>query len=158
MNTSKKALALCHAIEAAGASEQLTHCSILASGLMNEIATLEEADAVLKARINQPLCITETDVIEFLSAKAKELNRLTNNSYASVGISITETLYNGNPGQSIRCNAYVDGCKSHRDTNSLDVAIGLIVAEMAPAARVEALRAQAAKLLAEADSLSPVQS
>lgn len=39
MNTSEKALALCHAIEAAGASEQLTKCSVLASELRAAILT-----------------------------------------------------------------------------------------------------------------------
>lgn len=36
-STSEKASALCHAIEAAGASEQLTKCSVLASELRSEI-------------------------------------------------------------------------------------------------------------------------
>jgi|GEM_PF-4464375 len=37
MTTSKKALALCHAIEAAGASKALTKCSVLASELHAEL-------------------------------------------------------------------------------------------------------------------------
>lgn len=37
-NLAEKALALCHAIEAAGASEQLTKCSVLASELRADIA------------------------------------------------------------------------------------------------------------------------
>jgi hypothetical protein len=41
MKTSEKALALCHAIEAAGASEALTKCSVLASELHTEIVKWE---------------------------------------------------------------------------------------------------------------------
>lgn len=37
MNTSEKSLVLCYAIEAAGASEALTKCSVLASELRTEI-------------------------------------------------------------------------------------------------------------------------
>lgn len=40
--TSQKALALCHAIEAAGASEALTKCSVLASELHTEIQVKEK--------------------------------------------------------------------------------------------------------------------
>lgn len=42
MKTSEKALALCYAIEAAGASEQLTKCSVLASELHHEIVLLQD--------------------------------------------------------------------------------------------------------------------
>lgn len=41
MTTSQKALALCSAIEAAGASDQLTKCSVLASEIRGEIEAKE---------------------------------------------------------------------------------------------------------------------
>jgi hypothetical protein len=41
--TTEKALALCHAIEAAGASEQLTACSVLASDILADVQKLEAA-------------------------------------------------------------------------------------------------------------------
>ena len=48
---SEKALALCHAIEAAGASEQLTKCSVLASDLRADILRTEERDRRLAASL-----------------------------------------------------------------------------------------------------------
>lgn len=58
MKTSEKALALCHAIEAAGTSEQLTKCSVLASELKTEIESQET---------------TITDCVRSLKRYAKEL-------------------------------------------------------------------------------------
>lgn len=53
MNTTEKALELCHAIEAAGASEQLTKCSVLASALRAEVAQLETVAAGMEAERNK---------------------------------------------------------------------------------------------------------
>ena len=51
MNTpSEKALALCYAIEALGASEKLTKCSVLASDLRQEILALEYRFVALTQR------------------------------------------------------------------------------------------------------------
>jgi len=57
MTPSEKALALCHAIEAAGASEQLTKCSVLASELREQLAGIESAiDPFARVyRFNAPL-------------------------------------------------------------------------------------------------------
>ena len=49
--TTEKARALCYAIEAAGASEQLTACSVLASELLAETIKLAERDAKLASQL-----------------------------------------------------------------------------------------------------------
>lgn len=51
--TSEKTLALCHAIEAAGASEQLTKCSVIASSLHTEIEAKEKHIANCAASLNR---------------------------------------------------------------------------------------------------------
>lgn len=49
----EKALALCHAIEAAGASEALTKCSVLASELRKEIQAETERTVALAAKMKK---------------------------------------------------------------------------------------------------------
>lgn len=51
MTTQEKSLALCHAIEAAGASEALTKCSVLASELRTEIV----AETARLARLSESM-------------------------------------------------------------------------------------------------------
>lgn len=53
MTTSQKALALCHAIEAAGASEQLTKCSVLASELRLQIQREEHRNRTVITTLNE---------------------------------------------------------------------------------------------------------
>ncbi len=53
MTTSEKALALCHAIEAAGASEQLTKCNVLASELRTEIQAESARIAALAGKMKK---------------------------------------------------------------------------------------------------------
>lgn len=53
MTTSEKALVLCHAIEAAGASEQLTKCSVIASELRTEIQAEKARVDTLAAKMKK---------------------------------------------------------------------------------------------------------
>lgn len=51
--TSEKALALCYAIEAAGASEQLTRCSVLESQVHADVKKIAERDAAMVASLTR---------------------------------------------------------------------------------------------------------
>lgn len=53
MTTSEKALALCHAIEVAGCSEQLTKCSVLASEIRTDIQTESARIAALAGKMKK---------------------------------------------------------------------------------------------------------
>ena len=61
--TSKKALALCHAIEAAGASKELTKCSVLATELHAEIKKIAERDAFIAKSLTEHIkaCFPEDE-------------------------------------------------------------------------------------------------
>ncbi len=61
MKTTEKALELCHAIEAAGASEELTKCSVIASDLRCEISHLETLKLAAEQKLG--ICLRALDLL-----------------------------------------------------------------------------------------------
>ena len=151
MNTSEKALALCHAIEAAGASEQLTNCSVLASELLIALQQQEQTRTAEMLKPAPALEITEADIVAFLAEHADRISKATNIGYTSVSCDISRSCGNT---ASITWRLYADAGHS-ANSDTLEGAQALLLAELEPQNLAAAKRAAAAKLLEEANKLSP---
>lgn len=66
MKNTEKSLALCHAIEAAGASEALTKCSVLASELYAETKRLAELSETMKRFVAENYPPDEKGQVDFV--------------------------------------------------------------------------------------------
>lgn len=102
---------------------------------------------------NTPIQITEADVVAFLTAKAAQLGEQTGEQYASVKCEVLNACHGSQA--NVRWATYVNGDK-HRNADSLDAVFNEAVHAMAPVYRANALRENAAKLLAEAAALESV--
>lgn len=65
MKNTEKSLALCHAIEAAGASEALTKCSVLASEIHAEAVRLEKLSEKMKQFVAENYPPDEKGQVDF---------------------------------------------------------------------------------------------
>lgn len=93
--------------------------------------------------------ITEADVVAFLAIKLAELRQKTGQSYAYISVELGGSA----PGANTEWGTYVhEG--SHLKAKTADDVIEKAVDEVAPGNIAERKRAEAARLLAEADRLA----
>jgi len=116
--TTEKALALCHAIEAAGASEQLTACSVLASEILADVQKLEAATCeFIPKKTHTELwqegqtgaafqaALWEADQLRARVATAEELSAAAKKDYTDLAANIVAML-DGTPPPT-PCNLHV---------------------------------------------------
>ncbi len=94
--------------------------------------------------------VSEQDVVEFITSKARELSAKTGVGYVNLKCEIVKFR-----DDEIRVEwcSYVDG-DHHRRAETADAAIAQNVAAMAPAERARELREKAAQMLREAEALT----